>query len=374
MGLHASLCYLYLHILVEIQIEDTGLSVAEHIANDVEGVALQVRGFFGQPSHPYLIGLLSDDRGVGRSRQRTLVWEYGLCHCLQLLAVRTTGRLPLSEVTLDDGHHLVGVKVASHTDGYIVGNVPVVEVVLDIGDGRILQVLLRTDSGLCAIGVGWGELLAQCTPYLVAIVGQIHVILLIDSLQLCVETTDDHVLETVGLDLGPVFDLVRGYVLGIAGDIVRCEGVGALSTDGCHQFVVLVGNEVLGCHLRHAVDFVVGLLAGCGVCQLSVGLVTGFDLVEQRSFSLIIVCAKLFAALEHQVLQVVCQACCFGWVVLRTCAYSDVGLDTGFLRVDGEIHLQTIIQRIDTCFSQVSFYCQILVILGLCVHPERHQA
>ena len=63
------------------------------------------------------------------------------------------------------------------------------------------------------------------------------------------ETTDDHILETVALDLCPILNLVRRDVLRITGDIVRGKSVSTLGTDGCHQFVVLVGDEVLGCEL-----------------------------------------------------------------------------------------------------------------------------
>ena len=108
---------------------------------------------------------------------------------------------------------------------------------------------LRTDGGLRSIGVCRGEFLAQGTPYLVTIVRQVHVILLIHGLQLGVETTNHHVLETVGLNLGPVFYLVRRNILRIAGDVVRGEGIGTLGTDSSHQFVVLIGNEILGGNL-----------------------------------------------------------------------------------------------------------------------------
>ena len=63
------------------------------------------------------------------------------------------------------------------------------------------------------------------------------------------ETADDHILETVGLNLCPVLHFVAGNVFRVAGYIVRGIGIRSLCTDSRHQFVVLVGNEILGSNL-----------------------------------------------------------------------------------------------------------------------------
>ena len=176
--------------------------------------------------------------------------------------------------------------------------------------------LLCTNGGLSAIGVCRCELLAQCTPNLVTIVGKVDVILLINSFQLGMETTDNHILETVGLNLSPVVNLIRRDVLYITGDIVRGEGIGALSTDGSHQLVVLIGNEVAGSHLRYAVDAMIGSLARLWVGKTAISLIASLDVGKQRSLGSGIGNTEMIGTLEHEVLQIVSKTCGFGRVVL----------------------------------------------------------
>ena len=187
------------------------------------------------------------------------------------------------------------------------------------------------------------------------------------------EAANHHILETVALDLSPVLNLVAGDILRIAGHIVRGEGVGSFSTDSGHQLVVLVGDEVLGCHLRDAVDLMVLLLAGLGIRQSAVFLVALFDLVEQRCFGSHVVRAEMGGALKHQVLQIVRQTGGLCRIVLRTCTHGDIGLNTRTLRVHREIHLQTVVEGIDARLHQVARHRRILIILCLDAHPEHHR-
>ena len=315
----------HLHLLVQVDVEDTRLAIVQHIADHVEGITLQVGGFLGEPAHPHVLCLLTYDGSIHGGSQRLLDGEHRL---------RNVGPwLPTAEILVDDGDGLVHIEVARHTDGHIVGHIPLLEVVLDIGDRGILQVLLRTDGGLCAIRMGRRELLAQSLPQLVAVIRQIDIILLIHRLELGMEAANHHILETVALDLSPVLNLVAGDILRIAGHIVRGEGVGSFSTDSGHQLVVLVGDEVLGCHLRDAVDLMVFLLAGLGIRQSAVFLVALFDLVEQGCFGSHVVRAEMGSALKHQVLQIVRQTGGLCRIVLRTCTHGDIGLNARTLRV-----------------------------------------
>ena len=318
----------------------------------------------GTPAHPYLLCLLPYNGGVlrrGQWGQRGKGWLLHVC----------TG-LPTTEVLVDDGNGLVWIEITSHTDGYVVRTIPLIEIVLDVRDGGVLQVLLRTDGGLKSVRMGRPEHLADGGKELTLVAAQSDIILLIDSLQLGVETTYHHVLESVGLDLCPVLNLVRRDILRIAGHVVRRVGVRPFCTDGSHQLVVLIGDEVLGCHLRHRVDLVVSLLTRIRIRQLAIGLIALFDLCEQRGLCLRVVRAELLRTLEHQVFQVVGQTCRFRRVILRTCTYSDECLDTRFLRVYREIYLQTVVEGIDARLHHIPRNSLILVILGLCTHPEHH--
>ena len=175
--------------------------------------------------------------------------------------------------------------------------------------------LLGTDGCLGTIGVGGEHLGAQGLEDLSLVLCDTDVVLLIHSLELGVETADDHVLEAVGLDAGPAVHLVGGDVLGIAGDVGAGVGVGALATDAGHQLVILVGDVVLGGQLRDAVDLVVELTATLGILHEAVLLVAGLDGVEQRLLGLVVARAITLCALEHQVLQIVGQTSGLGGVI-----------------------------------------------------------
>ena len=190
-------------------------------------------------------------------------------------------RLPGTEILVDSGHSLVGIEVAGQTDGYVVGHVVAVEIVLDVDNTRIFQVFLRTDSCLCTIGMRGIKFLPECNPLLIAVIGKTDIILLIHCFQLSVEAADDHVLEAVGLNLCPCVDLIVGNVLLITGDIVARVSVAALRTDGCHHFIVLVGDVVLGSELRERIDFLVPTLPCYGVGNVAVLLKTILDGVEK---------------------------------------------------------------------------------------------
>ena len=167
----------------------------------------------------------------------------------RLLHLFLRNSLPVAEVLVNLSNHFVRVEVASHTDSSIVWHIPLLEVVLDIGDAGILQVSLRADGGLCTVWMRGKQLVHQGVVHLLAVVGQIDVILLIDCLQLRMESTDGHVLETIGLNLQPRIHLVGGNILDIASTVVPGVGIGTLGTYHRHELVVLVRNEILGSQL-----------------------------------------------------------------------------------------------------------------------------
>ena len=353
---HERLCLHHFHFLIQVEVEQACPAVREDGIDESQCVVLERRCLFAAPTQPYVLGFLTDDGGINRVCKRLQFGEGGLTDVL--------AGLPFAEVFLDDGQHLVGVEIACHTDGHIIGHIPLGEVVLDVRDGRILQVLLGADGGLRAVGVRGEELRQQSLVLLVTIVREPDIELLVNSLQLSVEAADDHILEAVGLHLGPVLHLVRWDVLDVAGHIVRSESVRALATDGRHQFVVLVGDEVLGCQLRNAVNFVVFLLSQSLVGDGAILLVALLNLVEQRSLGLGVGSAELSGALEHQVLQIMRKTGCLGRIVLRARAHGNISLYARFFLVDGEIDLQTIIKSIDTRLHGVALHPFIVAILA----------
>ena len=352
--LHTCASTQHRHLMVDVQVNEACGTIAQHALNHLQGVNLQRRSLVESIANPQVLSLQADDGGVHMLRQLLLG------RILRLLHVLT--RLPLSEVLVDGGNHLIGVKVASHTDSHVVGHIPLLEVVLDIGNRGVLQVLLRTNSGLCAIGVRGIEFVAQSIIEFIRIVSQIDVILLVHSLQLRMETTDGHVHEAVCLDLGPVVNLVRGDILHIASHVIARIGIRALRADGGHQLIVFIGNVVLGCQLTQRVNLVVGLTTLHRVGHLAILLIALLNLVEQWRLFLGIDSTKLAGALKHQVLQIVSQTCCLSRVVLRTCAHGDIGLNARFLFVHAEIHLQSVVKGIDARLRHITHHSFILVL------------
>ena len=224
--------------------------------------------------------------------------------------------------------------------------------------------LLCAQHGLCAVGMVGKQCREHSLGELAAIAGEAHVLLLIYGLQLGMETADDVVLEAVGLNLCPVFQLVGGDILDVAGDIEAGVGVGAVGTDGSHQLVVLIGDGELGCLVGEAVDLAVDGGALCLVGLGAVHLEECLNLVEQGLLLGVVLCAEVLGALEHQVLEVVGKAGSLSGVVLATHTHGDVGLYARSLLIYGEVHLQSIVQCVDTALHGVAVDCLVAALAG----------
>ena len=231
--------------------------------------------------------------------------------------------------------------------------------------------LLRTDGGLHTIGMRRRKFLPQRTHHLIIIIREVDVILLIHRLEFGMEPTDDHVLEPVTLDLRPVLDLVGRDILRIAGHIVGGKGVRPLCPDGGHEFVVLIGDEILGSHLTHGVDPVIGLSAQFRVRELTIRLIAGLDILQQGGLCLGIGGPEMCRPLKHQVLEVVRQTRRLCGVILRTRPHGDIRLNPRLLIVHREIHLQSIIQGIDACPGHIARYALVRIVFCLCANAQQ---
>ena len=87
-----------------------------------------------------MLSLLTNHRRICRSREGFLYGEHRLRHICPWF--------PTTKILIDEGDGLVRIEVTGHTDRHVIGHVPLLEVVLDIHDRRVLQVFLRTDGGL----------------------------------------------------------------------------------------------------------------------------------------------------------------------------------------------------------------------------------
>lgn len=184
---------------------------------------------------------------------------------------------------------------------------------------------------------------------LAVVLREAHVLLLIDGLKLCVESSDHRVHEPVGLDLRPVVDLVGRNVLLIDRHIIGSEGVGVVGADDGHQFVIFIRNGDLGRLVADRVYLMVDRLALLRVGLCAVNLEEGLDGVEHRLLGGVVGGSEALRALEHQVLKVVGESCRLLRIILAADLDRDVGLHARSLLVDGHINLQPVVKGVDLC-------------------------
>ena len=108
---------------------------------------------------------------------------------------------------------------------------------------------LRSYCSLCAIRVIWEELFTQCGPHFIHITRQAYVVFLVHGFKFGVETTYNHVLETVRLNTCPRRNLIAWYVFNVTRLVITREGITTFTTDGSHHFIILVWNIILGSKL-----------------------------------------------------------------------------------------------------------------------------
>ena len=271
---------------------------------------------------------------------------------------------PVAKILGDDVHHVVGRDVSAEADGHVVGHVVFAEVVLDVGYRRVFQVLLRADDRLLSVGVVGVEHLVECLKHFPDILGEAAVVFLIDSLQLGVESSDDHVLEAVALHGSPALHLVGGDVLNVARLVLTRECIASGGADACHELVVLVGDGDSRCLVGYGVDGVVDVRSLLRVGCLPVSFVESLDFVEHGLFRDVILGSELRCSLEHDVFEVVGESGGLSRVVLSAGSHGDGGLDSGLVVVDHEIDAESIVERADFHVPRVAFNALIVVFVG----------
>ena len=361
---HAAIGAQYLLLLVEIQVEQSGLAVAEDLSYELGRVARRVGCARQAPAQHDVGGFEAVDLPDDRFGNRLLGPE--------LQRGQLFVGLHVAEVLVDGGDHRVGVEVARDADGHVVGHVIGLVVFPDVGDRRILQVLLRAQHGLGAVGMVGEQGGGHRFPYLARVLRERHVLLLVDGLQFGVEAADDGVLEAVGLDACPVVDLVRRDVLDVDGHVLRRVGVRSVGADGGHQLVVFVGNGQFRGFVAYRVDAVVDGRAFGLVRRLAVDFEETFDFIEHRFFGGVVRGAVLLRTLEHQVFEIVGQTRRLGRVVLAAHLHGDVGLDAGSFAVDAHVDLQPVREGVDAGVQRIARDGFVLV-LAASRNEHRHR-
>ena len=176
-------------LLDEVDVHDAGHAVAEHCGYDVGSLTLDYTGAGISPADHNEFGFSPID----------ILLDWGSDGILGTACeYRKLGiGLPVAEVLLDYLHELVRIEVSGYADGGVVRNVVGGFLLLDRLDGRILQVVGCTDDGLGAVRMILEQHGVNGHHGVLTVLVEVHVVLLVDSLQFGVESADDHVLEAV---------------------------------------------------------------------------------------------------------------------------------------------------------------------------------
>ena len=353
----------HLLLLVQVQVHQTCLAVIENAGEQIHGFRILVRRFRSTPCQGYELGF--------QSPNFTQNWSLDRCFFLHFQYRQFRIRLHASKVFLDHRHHFIRLEIARKADGHVVRHIPLVVVVLDIDDGRILEVFLRTESGLCTIRMVREQRACDRFKQLASVLCRVHVAFFVYGFQLGVESADYQTLETVCLNLRPVFNLVAWDVFHIASHIITGIGIGSFGTDSPHQLVVFIRNEISGRFVGKAVYHAVNGLAFSLIGSLAIHFELFFDGIEKRFFHFVVHGSILLGTLEHEVFQVMRQTGSFGRVVLATYTNGNISLNARSFLVDGHIDLQTVVQCVDLGVQRVIRHSGI-VVLAPCTGNKRH--
>ncbi len=166
-------------------------------------------------------------------------------------------RLHIAEIFHNHINRVIGIEIARQRYSHIVRHIPFFVVFLDIGYRRVLQMGLRPQHGLCAIWMRGEQCCKHGLVRLASVVGKRHVLLLIDGFQLGVETAKNGILEAVRLHDGPAFQFIRGNILDVAGNILRCIGISPVGSDSRHHLVILVRYGKFRSFETDRIDFMI---------------------------------------------------------------------------------------------------------------------
>ncbi len=254
---------------------------------------------------------------------------------------------PVTEILFDNGNGFFRIEITGHADGHIIRDIIRFLLQLDGPDGRILQMLLRTNHRLCTIRMPLKKKRIQRFHGQLASGCQRRILLFIYRLQLRVETAEHAVHEAVSLNTRPVLNLIGRNILYIACCVIHCKGIGAVGANNGHQFVIFIGDGPLRGNITYGVYLTIEFLAFLRVGKCPIHLIKGICRFQERFFRLIILCAKLLCPLEHHVLQVVGQTGVVCRIVFPTGTYHDKSLNTRSIFIHRQIHLESVVKSIN---------------------------
>ena len=345
---------------VEVEVKEAGLTVAHDLGKECQRIVLETGRPFEAPCQGDVFGILREHLLLHHSLQLGLGVELGHFQlCVGLHVAKILG---------DDVHHLVGVKVATQADGHIVGYIVLVEEGLDVLDAGILQMVAVANDRVI-IGMGGRESLRDGRKNPVPVFIKIHIVFLIHTLQLRMEPSQHHVLETVALHAGPVFHLIGRNVLHIHRLVVAGIGIGAVAADVRHHLVIFVGDEIGACKIADAVNLLVDGRTRCIVLSDTIGLIEIAYLIQQDFFLLVVGGAQVGTALKHHVFQIVGQTCRLRGLMLASRVYGNECLYSRLFLVHGHVHLQPVGKGIHLGFQRIALHGLVRILV---LRTSRH--
>ena len=329
----------------QVDIQQTGFTIIDNFTSQIQQILVRRSSSRETPTDCHIFGIDTQHFLYNRCFNRRFM-------CYRQL--RQIGvRFQVTEIFIDCLDHLIRIKITGQTDCHIIRDIPSFMVVLDIRDRRVFQVFLCPENSLRSIRMIREKSGQNSFIHFTAITGKRHILFFIHSLKLRMETTDYIVFETVCLYLGPVVNLVGRDIFHI--DRLVKTGIRICSgcTDSRHQFIIFVWNCQLRSLIGNTVDLMINSLAFCLIGSLTIHFKKLFDLIEHRFFLFVILRAELLSPFKHQVFKIMCQTSRFGGIVFTSHANGNIRLNTRGLFIHSHIHLQAVIQSIDTGFQRI---------------------
>ena len=207
------------------------------------------------------------------------------------------------ESLLDNREGRLNLKITAENQTHVRGDIIRLEETAHGLEARILQVLGTADDGVC-VGMILEITLLQTLDGETADVIAIHVLLLIDCLQLALEEAEDGIEEAFAVDFRPLAHVLGREDVVVRSEVGRGPGVQLRPPVAGDEAVELVGNDELGSLDAESVDFCLDVRAELGVVGLAQFVVLVGDLVEEDLFGGIIGRPDFVGTLEHHVLEV----------------------------------------------------------------------
>ena len=128
--------------------------------------------------------------------------------------------LNLAKVLINQFNNLVRIKITRHGYTVVVWHIKGIKMLVNVCQRRVLQMLNSTDGSLGTIRMVREQSLIEFLIGGTGVVGHIHILLLINGLQLSVEQAEDGIGKSLALNFQPTFNLIAWNILLVNSHII----------------------------------------------------------------------------------------------------------------------------------------------------------